>query len=66
MSVAVLSRDAMTTGQVLHGPVIVEDASSTLVVPADASVMSERGRHLIIDLGTAFDAHADAAVELEA
>ncbi len=66
VSAPVLSRDAMTTGQVLHGPVIVEDASSTLVVPADASVMSDAAGNLIIDLGTAFDAHADAAVELEA
>jgi N-methylhydantoinase A len=48
--VPVFSRTAFRDGREIVGPVIVEDASSTLVVPAGATVWCDRSGNLIVDL----------------
>ncbi len=49
-TVKVLSRESLKIDQTRPGPLIIEDASSTLLVPDDASVVRDRAGNLIIDL----------------
>lgn len=49
-AVSVFSRDALRAGQVLNGPVIIEDASSTLIIPSGASAKRDESGNIIIDL----------------
>jgi N-methylhydantoinase A len=53
--VPVFGRTAFHDGRELAGPVIVEDASSTLVVPSGATVRCDRAGNLIVDLKQASD-----------
>ena len=46
----VWSRDAMSVNQTIEGPAVIEDASSTLIVPEDAKVTYDEAGNLIIDL----------------
>lgn len=50
LELPVLAREAMTVNQALSGPLIVEDASSTLLVPAGATVVRDEAGNLLIDL----------------
>jgi len=46
----VLAREEMAIDEALPGPLIVEDSSSTLLVPAGATVVRDGAGNLIIDL----------------
>ena len=46
----VLARDALRPGQELIGPVVVEDASSTLIVPEGAIARLDAAGNIIVDL----------------
>ncbi len=46
----VLSRESLVVDEIWHGPLVIEDASSTLLVPEEASVLRDRAGNLIIDL----------------
>ena len=46
----VLSRESLVVDEIWPGPLIIEDASSTLLVPEEASVLRDRAGNLIIDL----------------
>jgi len=48
-NVASVPRESLKQDETLHGPAIVEDASSTLVVPAGASVTRDAAGNLIVD-----------------
>jgi N-methylhydantoinase A len=45
-----LPRAALKEGERLQGPAVVEDASSTLLIPAGASAFSDAAGNLIVDL----------------
>jgi N-methylhydantoinase A len=49
-NVATLPADQLRAGQNLRGPAIVEDASSTLVIPAGATAWRDPAGNLIVDL----------------
>jgi N-methylhydantoinase A len=49
-SLPVLARDELQLGQQLTGPLVVEDAASTLVLPAGATARRDGFGNLIIDL----------------
>ena len=49
-TVKVLSRESLVVDEVWPGPLIIEDASSTLLVPHEASVLRDQAGNLIIDL----------------
>jgi N-methylhydantoinase A len=51
-SLKVLAREELTAGQELMGPVIVEDASSTLVVPDGARAKFDVSGNIIVDLNS--------------
>jgi N-methylhydantoinase A len=46
----VLAREALEGGRELVGPVVVEDASSTLVIPAGATARRDASGNIIVDL----------------
>jgi N-methylhydantoinase A len=48
--VTVLAREELENGQELVGPVVVEDASSTLVIPKGAKARRDASGNLIVDL----------------
>lgn len=48
--VPVFSREAMARDQVVAGPALVEDASSTLLIPAGATAVVDGAGNLIVDL----------------
>jgi N-methylhydantoinase A len=50
LELPVLARESMRIDEVLQGPVVVEDASSTLLVPGAATVVRDGAGNLIIDL----------------
>ncbi|MDP3759971.1 MAG: hydantoinase/oxoprolinase family protein [Ramlibacter sp.] len=45
-----LPRESLRQGEKLQGPAIVEDASSTLVIPANATAWRDAAGNLIVDL----------------
>ena len=45
------SRSELGVGQVLQGPVVVEDEWSTVVVPAGATLVTDEQGHLHIETG---------------
>jgi N-methylhydantoinase A len=47
--VRVLAREELENGQELVGPVVVEDASSTLVIPTGAKARRDASGNLIVD-----------------
>jgi N-methylhydantoinase A len=49
----VLARGALKEGEELVGPIIVEDASSTLVIPEGAKAQCDSSGNLIVDLTSA-------------
>jgi N-methylhydantoinase A len=49
-SLKVLAREELTAGQELIGPIIVEDASSTLVVPDGARATCDMSGNIIVEL----------------
>jgi N-methylhydantoinase A len=49
-SLKVLARESLSAGQELIGPVIVEDASSTLVVPDGARATFDVSGNIIVEL----------------
>jgi N-methylhydantoinase A len=46
----VLARDELKDGEELLGPIIVEDASSTLIIPEGATARCDASGNLIVDL----------------
>ncbi|MBN9476571.1 MAG: hypothetical protein ABS43_16900 [Bordetella sp. SCN 67-23] len=46
----VRARETLRAGETLHGPAIVEDASSTLIIPAGATAAIDTAGNLIVDL----------------
>jgi len=46
----VIAREALETGQELIGPVVVEDASSTLVIPEGARARRDAAGNIVVDL----------------
>jgi len=48
--VSVLAREAFDNGRKLIGPLVVEEASSTLVIPAGATAWRDASGNLIVDL----------------
>ena len=52
-TVQVLAREVLRQGETLRGPAILEDASSTLVVPPGATAWCDAAGNLIVDLETA-------------
>ena len=46
-----LARSGLTAGRTLAGPLVVEDAWSTVVVPPDATLAADEAGHLHIDTG---------------
>jgi N-methylhydantoinase A len=57
----VLARDALEAGQELIGPVVLEDASSTLMIPDGAIARRDASGNIIVDLTAAERAEAAAA-----
>ena len=57
----VLARDALEAGQELIGPIVVEDASSTLMIPDGAVARRDASGNLIVDLKAAEQAQGAAA-----
>jgi len=49
-NVPALAREAMREGEVLTGPAIVEDASSTLIIPPGATAWRDPAGNLIVEL----------------
>jgi N-methylhydantoinase A len=52
-SLKVLARDALKDGEKFVGPLIIEDASSTLVIPEGARAQCDSSGNLIVDLNSA-------------
>jgi N-methylhydantoinase A len=52
-SLKVLARDVLKDGEELVGPLIIEDASSTLVIPEGARAQCDSSGNLIVDLNGA-------------
>ena len=48
-----VARSGLTAGRTLAGPLVVEDAWSTVVVPPGATLTADEAGHLRIDTGTA-------------
>jgi N-methylhydantoinase A len=46
----VLAREQLEDGQELIGPVVIEDASSTLVIPNGAKARRDVSGNLVVDL----------------
>jgi N-methylhydantoinase A len=64
--VAVLARADLPYGRPVHGPVLIEDASSTLAVPSDGVVVRDAADNIIITLSAnpaAEDRAADFTTE---
>ncbi len=49
-NVCVVTREALQQGERLNGPAIVEDASSTLLIPEGASACTDAAGNLIVEL----------------
>ena len=49
----VLARDALEAGQELVGPIVLEDASSTLMIPEGAIARRDAAGNIIVDLKSA-------------
>jgi N-methylhydantoinase A len=60
--VAVLPRDMLDDGNAQSGPMVIEEASSTLILPAGASVSRDPAGNLIVDLNGAGEEDGDAAM----
>jgi N-methylhydantoinase A len=58
----VLARDALEVGQELIGPMVLEDASSTLIVPERAIARRDAAGNVIIDLRTVEQTQEAAAL----
>jgi N-methylhydantoinase A len=48
--VPVYERFALATGDVIEGPAIVEEASSTLIVPPNARAVTDASGNIVVDL----------------
>jgi N-methylhydantoinase A len=59
----VLSRDALAVGQELVGPVVLEDASSTLLIPQGAVARRDASGNVIVDLTAVAQTQPAAAAE---
>src|SRR5262249_27946379 len=59
--VKVIARDALEPGQELIGPIVVEDASSTLLIPDGARARRDASGNIVVDLGEAQAAEGEAA-----
>jgi N-methylhydantoinase A len=59
----VFARETLAAGQVLTGPLIIEDASSTLLVPAGASAIRDSSGNLVIELPSQASSGGEAAFE---
>jgi len=57
----VIAREALETGQELIGPIVVEDASSTLLIPAGARARRDAVGNIVVDLEPAPAAEGEAA-----
>jgi N-methylhydantoinase A len=57
----VLARDTLVAGQELTGPIVLEDASSTLLIPDGAVARRDAAGNVIVDLGAAAQAQRAAA-----
>ncbi len=55
----VIARDALETGQELIGPIVVEDASSTFVIPEGARARRDAAGNIVVDLEQAQIAEGD-------
>jgi len=53
----VLAREALEPDQELAGPVVVEDASSTLLIPQGAVGRRDAAGNIIVDLQRIFGVH---------
>jgi len=58
--VKVIARDALETGQELVGPIVVEDASSTLLIPDGARARRDASGNIVVDLEQAQAAQGEA------
>jgi N-methylhydantoinase A len=47
------NRDTLPTGKKLKGPLVVEDAFSTIILPPEASLTADTDGNLLIDCGGA-------------
>jgi len=57
----VLARDALAAGQELTGPIVLEDASSTLLIPEGASARRDASGNVIVELKALAQAQPAAA-----
>jgi N-methylhydantoinase A len=57
----VIARDALEIGQELIGPIVVEDASSTLLIPDGARARRDASGNIVMELGRAQDAAGEGA-----
>jgi N-methylhydantoinase A len=57
----VIVRAALETGQELLGPIVVEDASSTLLIPDGARARRDASGNIVVDLGRAQVADGEPA-----
>jgi N-methylhydantoinase A len=57
----VIAREALETGHELIGPIVVEDASSTLLIPAGARARRDASGNIVVDLKPAERAEGEAA-----
>jgi N-methylhydantoinase A len=62
-SLKVLAREGLRAGQELIGPLVVEDASSTLVIPEGATARRDASGNIIVDLSALRRAEAEAPAE---
>jgi N-methylhydantoinase A len=58
----VMAREALETGQELIGPIVVEDASSTLLIPEGARSGRDTSGNIVVDLKRAQVAEGESVV----
>ena len=58
----VMAREALETGQELIGPIVVEDASSTLLIPDGARARRDTSGNIVVDLKRAQVAEGESVV----
>jgi N-methylhydantoinase A len=59
----VYERDALESGQIVAGPAVIQEASSTLVLPAGSRAKMDASGNIVVELAAATTRSHDKARE---